>query len=545
MRLYAQGLDALRRFDAREAQRLLQQSIQFDPSNPLAWSALSEVWHVLGYDAKARDTSHHAVMLAGHLGRVEQLAIEARSHMIVQEWPEAIRAYTAIWQMAPDSLDDGLRVADCQISGARAKDALVTLRKLRELSQPLGDDPRLDFAEARAYGATGEYRRALEPIRKAEQKARQRGQRLLFARARRFEAGLMGMLDLPGRFEVLAESRQLCEELGDRVCVISALRVEAINELHARPARARALYEHALAMARDAGSAVEEANIFEGLIVAETFLGDLAAAEQTCREEIDAAKKTGSPVAFLEYELGSINVRQGRLPQAHILYAQALDHAGPSHAEPTVSNTLIALSALLRLEGKPRQAAGRAREALEIVRRTGSDAGLFDALVVQGDALTDLGDWEGARVSYDEARKHVNGGSPQNAGEIEASWGWWCLGRGEAPEAERHLRLALQAFQSMAYPDRELSSQTVLVRALLAQNKIDEARQLAAEIAPAAKNTQDAEVRIRILLSEAQVAARRSDRAKALQSLNAALAEAKLLGYRELGYQALELQRAL
>lgn len=544
MRLYSEGLDALRRFDTPRARDILEQSVQSDPSNALAWSALAQAWYTLGDDSKARETAHQALTLASHLGRVEQLAIEARAHMNAKEWPDAIRMFTSLWRMAPDSLDDGLAVAECQYYGGEPKAALATLDKLRELPRPLGDDPRIDFSEARAYGATGDYRLGLAPIRAAERKAKQRGQRLLYARSRRFEAGLLSMLGLPGAVEALSESRQLCEELGDRVCVISALRVEANYSIHSHLAHARDLYKKGLAMAHEAGSAGEEAALRQGLIIADAFLGDLAGAEQTCREGIDGAEKAGLGAEFFEYELGSVYARQGRLSQAQAVYHRLLSPSGSSLVEPTHSNTLVALTRLLLMEGKPKEAADRAREALEIVRRTGSDDGLFEALRAQGDALTTLGDWAGARKSYDEAGKHAKDDGANN-GELEASLGEWCLRQGEGAEAERHVRKALEDFHSVDNADRGLWAQTALVRALLVQHKSSEALHVAAEISPAAQQTQDAEVRIQILLSEAQAAAQGSERAKARQTLSAALAEAKLLGYGELERQARELRLKL
>lgn len=542
MRLYSEGLDALRRFDSLRATELFEQSLQADPSNPLAWSSLAEAWNSLGNDRKAQDAAQKALALAGHLGRVEQLEIEARSHMDAKQWPDAIRVYTALWRLAPDSLDIGLQLAECQVFAGQANDALATLKKLRELPRPLGDDPRIDYYEARSYGATGDYRKALEPVRRAEQKSTERGQRLLYARARRFEAGLLGTLGLPGRLETLAESKRLCEQLGDRVCVVSALRVEAINELQTHPAQAKNLYERGLEIAREAGSVGEEAHMWEGLIVADGRLGDLSSAEHACRDAIDFAHRTGWSDDFLQYELASISAYQGRLSQALALYAHTLDQARAARSEPTVSNVLIAMADVLKLEGKTRQAGERAREALEIVNRTGSAIGLFDAWVAQGDVLTNMGDLQAAQNAYEQARRRLDSSDAEEVGELEKSLGELSLKRGAGGEAEHHFRTALQAFQSMAYTDMELASQAALVQALLAQNRVDEAVKLAAGLTPAAQRTQDTQLRIRIMLADAQAVAQGSERAKARHILSTAMAEARQFGYGELERQARELE---
>lgn len=69
--------------------------------------------------------------------------------------------------MAPDSLNNGLQVAECQTLGGDAREALLTLRQLRELPRLLGDDPRIDYYEARAHGALSDNRPALEPVGRA------------------------------------------------------------------------------------------------------------------------------------------------------------------------------------------------------------------------------------------------------------------------------------------------------------------------------------------------------------------------------------------
>src|SRR5262249_50204365 len=57
----------------------------------------------------------------------------------------------------PDNLDYGLRLAAAQVSAGRGKDALATIAALRRLPPPLGDDPRVDFGEAEAYFALGDF----------------------------------------------------------------------------------------------------------------------------------------------------------------------------------------------------------------------------------------------------------------------------------------------------------------------------------------------------------------------------------------------------
>jgi len=77
-RLYVQGLEKLRVFEALAARDLLQQAVAADPNHALAHSALSAAWSTLGYDAKAREEAKKAFDLSVNLSRENRLSIEGR-----------------------------------------------------------------------------------------------------------------------------------------------------------------------------------------------------------------------------------------------------------------------------------------------------------------------------------------------------------------------------------------------------------------------------------------------------------------------------------
>ena len=78
IRLYAQGLEKYRLFDAIGARDLLVRAVTADPSNAVARSALAAAWSALGYDAKAREEAERAADLSTSLPREQRLAVEAR-----------------------------------------------------------------------------------------------------------------------------------------------------------------------------------------------------------------------------------------------------------------------------------------------------------------------------------------------------------------------------------------------------------------------------------------------------------------------------------
>src|SRR4029077_11932414 len=63
--LYAEGVEKLRRMDAKGAIEPLQKAIQKAPEYALAHSALAEAWSILGYDDRAQSEEQKALSLAG------------------------------------------------------------------------------------------------------------------------------------------------------------------------------------------------------------------------------------------------------------------------------------------------------------------------------------------------------------------------------------------------------------------------------------------------------------------------------------------------
>src|SRR4029077_266985 len=99
----------------------------------------------------------------------------------IQDRTRAIDAYRQLCAQFPDNLDYGLRLADEQ-RWVNPEDALHTLEVLRHLPPPAGDDPRIDYIEARAW-INKDLVKARAAARRAIKKGTAQGSRLLVARA--------------------------------------------------------------------------------------------------------------------------------------------------------------------------------------------------------------------------------------------------------------------------------------------------------------------------------------------------------------------------
>ncbi len=181
VKLYTEGQARLWAFDFVGAKDLLVQAIAVEPDFPLAHSALSDAWHHLGYDLKARDEAEHARALSEHLSPEERLQIEGQYYSSLPDTSKAIEVYGKLFAQFPDNLNYGLRLGDQQ-RRVNSEDALKTVAALRRLPAVLANDPRIDMIESRAW-INHDYAKAQAAGRRAVEKGTAEGAHLLVARA--------------------------------------------------------------------------------------------------------------------------------------------------------------------------------------------------------------------------------------------------------------------------------------------------------------------------------------------------------------------------
>jgi len=142
-RYYSEGLERLRQFEPAAAKPLLERSVAVEPEFPLSHSALAAAWESLGYDEKSQAEAKRAFDLAASLPQRDRLVVEGQFYDSTRQWGRAVDTYPTLFQVFPDSVEYGLKLAAAQ----RAKDerplALETVNTLLKLPPPLRDDPRI------------------------------------------------------------------------------------------------------------------------------------------------------------------------------------------------------------------------------------------------------------------------------------------------------------------------------------------------------------------------------------------------------------------
>ncbi|MFL6196022.1 MAG: tetratricopeptide repeat protein [Thermoanaerobaculia bacterium] len=442
-RLYAQGLVRLRAFDSLGARDLLQRAARADPGSAVIRSALSLAWIGLGYDARAREEAAKAVQLAAHLPKESRLAIQARSDEARKDWAKASEIYRSLWTFYPDDLEYGLRLASCLSSAGRGADALATVRELRKLPAPAGEDPRIDLAEAQIAKRLSSYVLQMEAARRAESKGRRSGESLVVAQALMLQGdGLLLVGRARDAIPLFRESRDLFARAGNQSA-------EALVLTHA-------------------GVAMHEQ-------------GQLAAAERLYNESLVILTRTGSVqgAAMQVANLGMLYQDIGDQPRAESLLEKA-------HASFTAGGDRVLAARALDAIGTVRLARGdlegarqRFDQVLVISRQTGNRTDEARALSYQGGVLARLGSLsEGRRLHEEGAAISRQVGDPvRGAGMIAAS-AEILTRQGDLREARRRLELALRMKQEGN--DRLGAAEILGLTARLAERmgNLAEARQL-------------------------------------------------------------------
>jgi len=252
--LYGEALQRLRRSDARAARGLLEKAVAAQPDHPLLRSALAAAWQGLGYRQEASREASQAFTLASALRREDRLAIEARYHEVAREWDAAAASYAQILESSPDDIEAGLRLAAMQVEAGHNAEAVAALDRLRHLPPPLGEDPRIDLAAAKAAGARRDLEQQKAAAERALGKAEARADRTLAAEARLQQGDALASLrDFDRAEQALTAARQAFTAAENPRGTGQAMRgLAAVYAQQDRIAEARAAYNEMIRLFRGA-----------------------------------------------------------------------------------------------------------------------------------------------------------------------------------------------------------------------------------------------------------------------------------------------------
>ena len=401
-KLYAEGLDALRRFEPQRGRELLEQAVAADPGNALARSALATAWSSLGFRARAEEEARRAVDLAAELAPEERLVVEARYFEASHAWVRAAEVWEKLWTAYPDVVAYGLRLANARSQAGDAERALAVALALRNLPPPEGEDPRIDLAAATAAGALPDYQRQLDAATRAAERAEAEGNELLLAEALALRGGALRAVGRVAEARAALErARSLYAAHGHRsgVSATDTALGGVLLDL-GDPTAARAAFDAALAAALELGDRGAEAVALNNLAVLARTRGENAAARASYERVVAIFAETANHHggAFAATNLAVCLTELGEFDEAARLAENALAVWRESDDRANLPAALGASGGVARRRGDLGAAETAWRQALALRRETGQRLG--EAIAVNGLAQTLL---EGGRLA--EARE--------------------------------------------------------------------------------------------------------------------------------------------
>jgi tetratricopeptide (TPR) repeat protein len=470
LRFYAQGRARAWAFDFAGARDLLLKAVAADPGYPLAHAALSNAWDHLGYSAKAKAEAQNALELGEHLPQEERLLIEGQYWEALADFPKAIEAYRALFNLFPDNLEHGLQLASAQ-RRVRSSDCLRTLDILRHLPAPAGQDPRIDLTEASAWIGQ-DLAKAHDAAERAISKGNAQGSHLLVGRA-------YGVL-----------------------CQQGSTAGTSATETIAACENARQSY----AAVGDRNNEARTLNDSAGVYFQQ---GDLARAEAMWREAAPVFREVGDAegVAATANNLGDVFLLQGRLNEAKKFLEQAIPQYQAIDDKGGVAGVLTDLGNLSRQLGNLEAAVTTYQQAKATAVEVDDRSVVASTLAGLGDAFADRGDLVAARKAYEESLALRNqAGEKQTAAETEIALARLAIEEGRPAEAETAARRCSQQFHQERQTDDEFAARAVLIEALLARGQQANAQKEMEGDQHFAANSENRLLRLQFALVSARVA---------------------------------------
>jgi tetratricopeptide (TPR) repeat protein len=537
-RLYSEGLDRLRMLDALRARDLLQDAVAAEPKFALAHAALGSAWSTLGYDTKAAEEAKKAFELSAGLSREDRLWIEARYLAHSKDWDRAEKAYQQLVALAPDNLEYGLKLAAAQNWAGRPKDALATVEALRKLPPPVGDDPRIDQAEAAAAGLLTDLSRARAAAARAAEKATRRKARLLVASARIQEGWpllYLGLLrEAAAAFE---EARRIYNDAGDwGGAAWASTYLGSIRFVEGNPAMAERMHRDAFAIFRQIGDRGGEATTLHMRAHARWRQGKLGESSRLYEQALAIYRETGakSGIAMMLNNRAIVIHNQGDLSRANGMLEEVLAISRTSGNKLLAALGLYNLGDIALNRGELVGAQARFEEALAISQQIGSQREVAANLHGIANVLRAHGNLVEARKKEGECLAIFERiGQRIDVLESRLALAWLSIEEHDPGEAERTALEVGQEFEKLKDIDREAEARTALARSLLAQGRLSEARQAADRAAALSAKSESQPVRLLVAITVARVGAASGGAeaaARALKSLEAARAEASKAG---------------
>ncbi len=541
-RLYAEGLQKLRLFDALSARDLLEKAAELSPDHAPTHSALAAAWQALGYESKAREQAKRAFDLSSNFSQEERLLIEGRLHELNGEPPQAVESYRALWSLFPDRVDYGLLLIHAQLSNGRANDAETTLTEVRRLQLSDADIARTDLAEANVAYSTSDFKRCEAAGERAANRARAIGASLLVAESLRFEADATERMGKSEKtIQLLNESRQLFTAAGYRQSAARTLLMAGDQLLDQGDfLGAKKQYEDALPVFREIGDQKRIRATLERIGNVYYGQGKMRESEGFYTQALRVDREFNDPTGLASDYGNLANALDGlgELKGALKMQQQALDAFNQIGDRRGAAATLNNLGNLSVEMGELADAKKNFEQSLSLALETGYRRGEPYPMGGLADVLHAQANLNEARSQYEKALAICQEIQDDDfGGQIRSSLSAIALREKRFADAESLARTAATTFDKSNSTGSGAWAHSMVAMALLQQGKLDDAERESAQAMKLSHETSSKPPQYEAIMADAQLKARRGKSESAQRELDPAIASSRQAGYRIYEYR--------
>ncbi len=307
---------------------------------------------------------------------------------------------------------------------------------------------------------------------------------------------------------------------------------------------ARAKFEQALAMDREAGDRTRTANELNAIASALVLEGNLDSARKESEEALSASREAGDNVLATSAlaNLGDALLGLGDLSGAKTAYEKSLAMTRVLGDAPAQGPDLLGLAQIRYTQGDLASAKRMLDEAEPAVRKSSDKTLSGVALRYKGNIMLAQDDLDGARKSYEQALNLFNSiGAKRQAAETQVALAKVTMEEGSPGETRAPLHEAILEFRAAQDNAGEVLAHAALARALLdmggPQFFVEAQKQVNISV-PLAVNVQDPRPRFEMRIVAARVAAGFGETPKAREALETEIADLEKRGFVPLQFDA-------
>jgi DNA-binding winged helix-turn-helix (wHTH) protein/tetratricopeptide (TPR) repeat protein len=514
-RLYAEGTSALEHFEPEEATALLTQAAQFEPQHAPTHAALSTAWAALGYQKKSQQEALLAKDLAKDLSPTQQLEYAGLADETRSDWPAAIDSYAKLFQLQPDSIGYGLKLASVQTSAVKAQLALETLRQLRSKNEAALTDPRIDLAEAAADAAISNFKGQFAVSTQAESRAKAQGAGKLLADAQMEEGDADDALGNWGdAVRLWRLAGQSYDSIGDRGGMANALNRQAdLAWKKGDAANATKLFNESIGLSKAIGDNVALAYSLSHLGIVRMSVGrapdgEMPEAVQMYRQAASIYHATGNTAeeGYVFSLLGDEAMQRSKYEEGRALYLNAMTLSQAANDKSRVAARLLDLGIVAQVEGCNPDAIQFFRQSSRAFEDLGQRDRAAIARIRLGTSLFRSGKVEDAEKMLQDSLATMRAFGRMN--QVREALGDLAkveIVRNPA-EAEVVARQNLDLNKEMLAPDVCCApSYALIAESLLAQGRVREANQMIDRALPPGERPTNIESLLDMLLARGHI----------------------------------------